>query len=122
MGPIQPGIECSFCPAYSEVGYSLVVQIHQPLTTNSWDLPEDVFAEGEIKPKKKSAKPKANGTASAAAADADSKKRAAAEVSPGTLFRRSCGLVFLTARPYLLQQGTVPPAKRRQPASVAAAG
>ena len=102
--------------------YSVFFQVHQPLTTSSWDLPDDVFAEGEVKPKKKSAKTKANGAASAAAADGDSKKRAAAEVSPSTLFRRACGLVFLTARSYLLQQGTAPPAKRRQPASVAAAG
>ena len=55
--------------------------IRQRLTASSWDLPDDVFSEGEVKPKKKSAKAKANGASNAANADGDSKKRAAAEVS-----------------------------------------
>lgn len=88
MGPFQPGIECSLCPAYPEVGHNLCVQIHQPLTMSSWELPDDVFSEGEVKPKKKSAKAKANGGASGTAADGDSKKRAAAEVSTRSRSRR----------------------------------
>lgn len=79
--------------------------MHQLLTRGSWDLPDDVFAEGEVKPKKKTAKAKANGAASTAAADADTKKRAAAEVSRDPLPRRSCGLVFLTAPPLLVTAG-----------------
>ena len=69
----------------------------QSLTTTSWDLPDDVFAEGEVKPKKKSAKAKANGAANAANTDGDSKKRTAAEVSLFAFFQRSHSLVFLTA-------------------------
>lgn len=58
----------------------------------SWDLPDDVFTEGEVRPKKK-AKAKANGTVSAASADGDNKKRGAAEVSTPPLPWRSYGSV-----------------------------
>ncbi|PKS12911.1 hypothetical protein jhhlp_000251 [Lomentospora prolificans] len=72
------------------------------------DLPDDVFCEGEVRPKRKAARPKVNGTAASApnsqatngsSSDVDSKKRTAAEHGAAT-----------------------PPAKRRQPTSVAAAG
>ncbi|CAI4219487.1 unnamed protein product [Parascedosporium putredinis] len=75
----------------------------------NWDLPDDVFCEGEIKPRRKPARGKGNGAPNSAPnsqvpngapSDADTKKRPAAEhTAAGT-----------------------PPAKRRQPASVAAAG
>lgn len=85
MGPLQPGIECSFCSTHSEVGRLCVrlSVIGLALTIRSWDLPDDVFTEGEVRPKKK-AKAKANGSASTASADGDNKKRGAAEVSTHT--------------------------------------
>lgn len=100
MGPLQPGIECSFCSAHPEVSHPHVPLsvARLALTASSWDLPDDVFTEGEVRPKKK-AKAKANGAASAASADGDTKKRGAAEVStlplpPGHTSRFPDGAFF----------------------------
>ena len=87
--------------------------VNQLLTMSSWDLPDDVFTEGEVRPKKKTGKPKANGAASAAAAE-DTKKRAAAEVSSDPLHstaRRLSDLVFLTAWPLSPTAGNGTPRK-----------